>query len=99
VTEKTKDVGFKINPQFLVLDKAFKGAGARFSASKKLDKDSEISAYADLMAGKPAGRDAFVKPQKVGVEYRRTFKKGGAVSASKRADGCAVKGKTKGRMV
>ena len=27
------------------------------------------------------------------------FKKGGAVSASKRADGCAVKGKTKGRMV
>jgi hypothetical protein len=27
------------------------------------------------------------------------FKKGGAVSASKRADGCAKKGKTKGRMV
>jgi hypothetical protein len=27
------------------------------------------------------------------------FKKGGMVSASKRADGCAVKGKTKGRMV
>jgi hypothetical protein len=27
------------------------------------------------------------------------FKKGGTVSASKRADGCAVKGKTKGRMV
>ena len=27
------------------------------------------------------------------------FKKGGKVSASSRADGCAVKGKTKGRMV
>ena len=27
------------------------------------------------------------------------FKKGGTVSASKRADGCAVKGKTKGRMI
>jgi hypothetical protein len=27
------------------------------------------------------------------------FKKGGSVSASKRADGCAKKGKTKGRMV
>jgi len=27
------------------------------------------------------------------------FKKGGSVSASKRADGCAVRGKTKGRMV
>ena len=29
----------------------------------------------------------------------RGMKKGGVVSASKRADGCAVKGKTKGRMV
>jgi hypothetical protein len=27
------------------------------------------------------------------------FKKGGAVSASRRADGCAQRGKTKGRMV
>jgi phage tail tube protein FII len=27
------------------------------------------------------------------------MKKGGSVSASKRADGCATKGKTKGRMV
>jgi len=29
----------------------------------------------------------------------RGMKKGGTVSASKRADGCCVKGKTKGRMV
>jgi len=29
----------------------------------------------------------------------RGMKKGGSVSASKRADGCAAKGKTKGRMV
>ena len=29
----------------------------------------------------------------------RTMKKGGSVSASKRADGCCTKGKTKGRMV
>jgi hypothetical protein len=27
------------------------------------------------------------------------YKKGGSVSASKRADGCAVKGKTRGKMV
>lgn len=33
-------------------------------------------------------------------EMGRVFKKGGQVgSASKRADGCAVRGKTKGRMV
>ena len=29
----------------------------------------------------------------------RGYKSGGSVSASKRADGCAVKGKTKGKMV
>jgi len=50
------------------------------------------------MAGKPDGRDTFVKPQKFGVEYRKTFKSGGKVSASSRADGCCVKGKTKGTM-
>ena len=27
------------------------------------------------------------------------YKKGGAVSASKRADGCAIRGKTRGKMV
>ena len=30
---------------------------------------------------------------------KRNYAKGGSVSASKRADGCAVRGKTKGRMV
>jgi len=29
---------------------------------------------------------------------KRNFKSGGSVSASKRADGCAVRGKTKGMM-
>jgi hypothetical protein len=35
-----------------------------------------------------------------GYEYtkKRNFKSGGSVSASKRADGCAVRGKTKGMM-
>jgi hypothetical protein len=35
-----------------------------------------------------------------GYEYtkKRPFKAGGSVSASKRADGCAVRGKTKGMM-
>ena len=36
----------------------------------------------------------------VGIRGKIGFKKGGKVSsASKRADGCAIKGKTKGRMV
>lgn len=37
---------------------------------------------------------------KPGVTFKKTFAKGGKVpSASKRADGCAIKGKTRGRMV
>ena len=41
-------------------------------------------------------------PKSLAVIARRAMKKGGAVKASdasKRADGCAVKGKTKGKMV
>lgn len=36
-----------------------------------------------------------------GYEFtkKRPFKAGGSVSASKRADGCAVRGKTRGKMV
>jgi hypothetical protein len=92
-------VEYGVSPQFLVLDDSFKGAGARLSASKDLDKSSKIQAYADLVAGAPKNGNTFVKPQKIGFEYRRTFAKGGKVSASSRADGCCVKGKTKGRMV
>ena len=45
------------------------------------------------------GTGGRAKPN-LSVGYRGTFKKGGKVSsASKRADGCCVKGKTKGRMV
>ena len=46
---------------------------------------------------KPTSKDK--KPAN-NTSYREgSFKKGGSVSASKRADGCAVRGKTKGRMV
>jgi len=37
--------------------------------------------------------------QPLGIGSMTTFKKGGSVSASKRADGCCIKGKTKGKMV
>jgi hypothetical protein len=52
--------------------------------------------YRDMRAGTDAGYD---------YTKKRDYKKGGKVkmaaggSASKRADGCAVRGKTKGRMV
>jgi hypothetical protein len=48
----------------------------------------------------------FVRPLNMGIKSKATkaseYKKGGKVkasSASKRADGCCIKGKTKGRMV
>jgi hypothetical protein len=48
---------------------------------------------------KPSGGGGAGIP-KVGAKRTPEFKKGGKVSsASSRADGCAVKGKTKGRMV
>jgi hypothetical protein len=40
-----------------------------------------------------------VSNQPLGIGSMGTFKKGGLVSASKRADGIATKGKTKGRIV
>ena len=64
-----------------------------------LNKDGEVT-RADVLKGrgvemKKGGKvnwiqDAIKKP---------TYKSGGKVSASSRADGCAMRGKTKGRIV
>jgi hypothetical protein len=61
--------------------------------SKK--QDEKIKALeAEVAAGKKTQQQAEMEAKGTGM------KKGGKVSsASKRADGCAVKGKTKGRMV
>ncbi len=53
--------------------------------------------------GIPVG-GGFLSPGRVGgapgLRYKMQFAKGGSVgSASKRADGCAKKGKTKGKIV
>ena len=54
---------------------------------------------------KPTGSDTKIKTgiegfDNIPMDKIKSMKKGGTVSsASKRADGCAVKGKTKGRMV
>ena len=39
------------------------------------------------------------KKAKAAAAGAKAMKKGGSVSASKRADGCAIRGKTRGRMV
>jgi hypothetical protein len=54
---------------------------------------------------KPTGSDTKIKTgiegfDNIPMDKIKSMKKGGAVSsASKRADGCCIKGKTKGRMV
>jgi hypothetical protein len=54
--------------------------------------DDDTQEYRDMRAETDAGYD---------YTKKRNYKKGGSVKsgASKRADGCAVRGKTKGRMV
>ena len=47
----------------------------------------------------PQGDSAAETDEEKRKRQPQGMKKGGSVSASKRADGCAVKGKTKGRMV
>lgn len=64
----------------------------------------ELETYDKSKASKPVSSDIAdklqdMKNQKGAADYEKnkTYKKGG--TASSRADGCATKGKTKGRMV
>jgi hypothetical protein len=67
------------------ISKAFNAKPAPEKKKTEMDKDMD-----DLQAA--LGKDVVVKPEMKA--------KGGLISsASKRADGCAIKGKTKGRMV
>jgi hypothetical protein len=68
------------------VSKAFNAKPAPEKKKTQMDKDME-----DLQTA--LGKDVVVKPEMKA--------KGGIIksSASKRADGCAIKGKTKGRMV
>jgi hypothetical protein len=74
--------------------------GARFAGDEKSEEiyRKEGKTVGEVMDDK---RPRQVMREAAAEERReaRGMKKGGTVSASKRADGCAVKGKTKGRMV
>lgn len=74
--------------------------GLRDRLSEVLTGDqaaSQASKIAALEADVAAGKKS---KQQAEAESKGGMKKGGKVSsASKRADGCAIKGKTKGRMV
>lgn len=70
--------------------------GSNMAAEIRLRRDSEEGRYANPEFGGDLGQ--FLMS---GGNRRRPaeeYKKGGKVSASKRADGCAVRGKTKGKI-
>ena len=80
------------------------GAGRGFVNPKPVNvSEADYVSPKDRMAMEEQVRDAkMIKDAESAYEKSRTtsFKKGGSVgSASKRADGCAVRGKTKGTMV
>jgi hypothetical protein len=74
-----KEVGTKLSTP---------GVGAKYK--RKLSPDSSIEVY-----GEKRQKD-MGEPWSAGVSYSKDFKKGGAVkSASARADGIAIRGKTR----
>jgi hypothetical protein len=92
-------------------DKGLLGLGPRMIASKAQEKD-EARDLAMLQAQQAQKAEtakkqkrqmrirAEAKPMGGGLESYKPMKSGGSVSsASKRGDGCAIRGKTKGRMV
>jgi hypothetical protein len=66
-------------------------------ASEKYDSPSIVDQYRDLKKNPPA--KAFSVAEPIGARKGGAVKMAKGGSASSRADGCAMKGKTKGMMV
>jgi len=88
------------NPSFAKKVGVPQSVGKEFNQA---DKSRKFSKGGDTMASKMnAGFMAMMAKKKAGAKSATPMKKGGMAnggSASKRADGVAVKGKTKGSMV
>jgi len=90
-------------------DKGMLGIAPRMVANRAQEKDAskeraamEQAKEAEAMKKQEmANKARRSRPQQAGTEggYKGYAKGGKVSSASKRADGCAIKGKTKGRMV
>ena len=91
-----------VDPEKVDKAKSRKAEGEYFKDQRT--KASPLVANAELakmkaITGGASGAD-LEKGMMGGRMKKPTYKKGGTVSsASKRADGCAIKGKTKGRMI
>lgn len=101
-TAKLSNFGAAFNAARQAGDKTFMFKGKKYTTEmakpkSKVDADNPISRKEFLSMEK----EALTKEKNAQVQRESgSFKKGGSVSsASKRADGCATKGKTRGRMV
>jgi hypothetical protein len=73
--------------------------GSNLAAAMRLAKDSEQGRYANPEFGGDLGQFLMSPGRRVRT-VEQEYKKGGKISsASKRADGIASKGKTRGRMI
>lgn len=72
--------------------------GSNIAAQMRLRKDSDQGRYANPEFGGDLGQFLMTPGRKVRT-VEEEYKRGGSVSASKRADGCAKRGKTRGKMV
>ena len=75
------------------------GGTGRAFLEKELAKDLELQAYLEGQLFKEPNMKLDPKITGGGIKLTKRFKKGGMASASKRADGCAVRGKTKGKII
>jgi hypothetical protein len=85
-------------PDFPVYDSAKYGAKLMTAKNKREEREAgeELESAVKLRQSQKRKPDTGETTNEMGDKY----KKGGSVfSASKRADGCAVKGKTKGRLI
>ena len=72
--------------------------GSNLAAEFRLRKDSDVGRYANPEFGGDLGQFLMTPGRRVKM-VEQEYKKGGAVPASKRADGIAKRGKTRGKMV
>jgi hypothetical protein len=80
--EVDSDIKFDARPLGGMMTKQQKALIGQLSATKQLDKDSSIRAYLNGALSKREGSSPQANLSGIGVEYRRTFAKGGGVNAA-----------------
>jgi len=87
---------FRVMPRFLSLSKDNQAIGSRVSGTKKLGRDTALQGYLDVDATNDKYNGLRGRGTGAGVTLMHNFAKGG--TASRRADGIAVRGKTRGKI-